>query len=47
MVKNLKGPNEILCDCKETVTKFSYLRDRFLIKVGEKQRQQLEQQLVE
>ena len=28
VVKNFKGPNEILCDGVETVSKFSYLRDR-------------------
>ena len=28
MVKNLKGPDELLCDGVETVSKFSYLGDR-------------------
>ena len=28
MVKNFKGPNEILCDGVETVSKFFYLGDR-------------------
>ena len=28
MVKNFKGPDEILCDGVETVSKFSYLDDR-------------------
>ena len=28
MVKNFKGPNEILCDGVETVSKFTYLGDR-------------------
>ena len=28
MVKNFKGPNEILCDGVVTVSKFSYVGDR-------------------
>ena len=28
MVKNFKGPDEILCDGVQTVSKFSYLDDR-------------------
>ena len=28
MVQNYKGPDKVLCDGIETVTKFLYLRDR-------------------
>ena len=38
LVKNFKGPDEILCDGVETVKKFSYLGDRLNANVGAKQR---------
>ena len=38
VVKNFKGPYEILWDGVETVSKFSYLGDKLMQLVGTKQR---------
>ena len=46
MVKNFKGPYEILCDGVKTVSKFSYLGDKLMQLVVAKERKQLEQELV-